>query len=140
MRFFVYGTLQDPEVFKLVAGFDLKARPGLAEGHGLYFMQNQSYPGIAPAKGSVPGLVIELREDLDRDAIDRICYFEEEDVLYKRASIKVRCDDRVLSCQAFFPIDSKMLSEKVWSLDAWSLRHRDDFIANARAYMDAFSK
>ncbi len=86
-RLFVYGTLREPHVQRLVIGRETPGTPDVLEGYRkdeIVFL-SRSYPMIAPQAGaSVEGLVIEVTAD-DLPRLDRY-----ETTAYERIWVTLR--------------------------------------------------
>jgi gamma-glutamylcyclotransferase (GGCT)/AIG2-like uncharacterized protein YtfP len=132
---FIYGTLLDHDILRLVLGRKLPADQRIAaalSGYAKYTYPGDSFPILqtqldAQATGAV---LLELTvEDLDR------MHFYEGDE-YGFAEITVTLDDGRV-CQAHYnkASDEEIVSHQAWSLDFWQSTEKAIFLDYTERYM-----
>ena len=90
---FVYGTLRDDDVLRIVLGYDLPAhrrRRAVLNDFDRRMLHDESYPVLVGAPGAcVPGCVLML----DEADMRRISFFEANEYTFERASSAVARHD-----------------------------------------------
>jgi gamma-glutamylcyclotransferase (GGCT)/AIG2-like uncharacterized protein YtfP len=127
--FFAYGTLQFPEVMRLVVGRTLPAEPAVLEGYGRYLVRGQTFPGlVAEAGSSTPGA---LYRDLDPDAVARLDRFEDDFYERRTVSVTTGAGARVSAFAYVVPEGrSEMLSREPWDEVRFARQHLVAFLSD----------
>ena len=135
MNLGLYGTLLDPEVRALVFGEAWRdaVRPARLDGWGRYYVAGEKYPGIRRQAGSaIDVLVVEALLPQALAAADAF-----EGAKYTRQTLAVVFTDPAgggSRAMFYVPRPAIRLSADEWRYDdAWRQRHRDAFLAEARA-------
>src|SRR5262245_18899000 len=124
-RFFLYGSLMDPELLALVIGL---ATEGLgfevATVHGFIGRRalNESFPMLVPrAGGKVEGMLV---FDLTSADVARLRFFEGSDYegsWYALEAVPVECrGGEVLTAQVFLPTAHIAADQMLWDFEAWA--------------------
>ena len=128
MRFFIYGTLLDPDVTALVLGRRLppaKFLPAILPGYSRWRVQGGSYPISVPdRKGEVPGAIV---GGLSARDVARLAAYEGPG--YRIATLKVKVGEATTSVSVFEPIASKLKpTNRLWDLALWQRRDKRAFV------------
>ena len=123
-RLFLYGTLCDPELFRIVAGEPFDPRPALLSDHASVWAADESFPLIIREPGATAqGMVVEVGET----AKARLDFYE-LGFHYTLEPVTVECDGTPLISNVYFPANGKWTHGGPWSLEDW----QRDFGAHAR--------
>ena len=116
MHLFVYGTLMDQEIMRLVCKEKYDPVPAELAGYVRKAVFGEVYPAIAPQEGAaVTGLVY---QDLSQVAVARIDDFE--GALYDRTLVTIRlASTQVVGAHTYVlsPTHLSRLSPDDWSFD-----------------------
>ena len=128
MRFFIYGTLLDPDVTALVLGRRLppaKFLPAILPGYSRWRVQGGSYPISVPdRKGQVPGAIV---GGLSARDVARLAAYEGPG--YRIATLKVKVGEATTSVSVFEPIVTRLKpTNKPWNLELWQRRDKRAFV------------
>lgn len=135
MRLFLYGTLQDPDVYKIVTGEKLQAAPATLDDHEAYFVKEELYPGVK----KVFGKTLQGRlTTVNQKTYDKILFFEEAGKYYLPKNAVVQTENRPLGAQAFYPLEALVLTSRPWSFRAWQANQKALFLDEARQFMRPF--
>ena len=129
MRFFVYGTLLDPDVTALVLGRRLPPQafvPATLPGYSRWRVQGGSYPVAIPdRKREVAGCIM---GGLSTRDVARLAAYEGSG--YRVASVKVKVAGGLTRVSVFEPVIQKLKpSERPWDLFLWQRRDKRIFVA-----------
>ena len=110
---FTYGTLEIPEVMRVITGQDFPTQPALLNDFARYKLKKGSYPGIKYEAGAeVAGTVYFDIDDIALRKLDRY-----EDFCYQRQKVEVILNDKTKKeVMAFIIPDDKheLLSKADW--------------------------
>lgn len=127
--FFAYGTLQFPEVMRLVVGRILPSEPAELPGYARYVIRGHTFPGVVAKPGeSAPGA---LYRDLDPETMGRLDCFEDD--FYVREVVMVTTDtgERVSAFAYVVPEDrSGILSADPWDEGQFAQEHLVEFLSD----------
>lgn len=130
-RVFLYGTLCDPELFGIVAGTALDARPGTLSGYSSVWAKGEGFPLIvARPGGQAEGLVA----DVDDAAKARLDFYE-LGFHYTLRPVAVTCNGASGQALVYFPDDGIWQEGQPWSLADWQGRYGDLSREAAEEYM-----
>jgi Gamma-glutamyl cyclotransferase, AIG2-like len=135
---FIYGTLCDPDLFRIVAGAPLRAfvpRRAIVIGARALFADGAAMPLLAQGSGAAPGLVL---SGIDNRAWRRVCFYEDPDYAPKRVVARIPARSELMAAFAFVPTPAMRPTRKAWSPGAWTLRSKRRAAALARGYMAHF--
>lgn len=116
---FAYGTLQIPEVIKLVAGQVFPSQAARLNGYQRLKIKHRTYPGIIED----PNQFIEgvLYSNVDPASLTLLDQFE--DILYERRLVSIESAE----CQAFVYVIKDeykgRLSDEEWSLEEFKQKY-----------------
>lgn len=132
---FVYGTLRDDDVLRIVLGYDLPAhrrRRAVLNDFNRRMLHDESYPVLAPQPGAcVPGCVLML----DEADMRRIGFFEADEYTFEPAQVVDELNGQshdVLLCAEH---TTRPGPRYPWSLHDWQREHKPTFVENVHAYM-----
>lgn len=123
---FCYGSLQVPEVIKMVTGHDFTGRIARLDDYVMSLMRNAEYPGIIPKTGhSVGGVVYSDLTEKDFNSLDA---FEGDQ--YKRLLVTVDCNNSRLETWAYVVRNSKRgdLTDHPWTLEDFMENRYEQFM------------
>src|SRR5437764_14786048 len=128
MRFFIYGTLLDPDGTGLVLGRRLppaKCLPAILPGYSRWRVQGGSYPLSVPdSKAQVPGAIV---GGLSARDVARLAAYEGPG--YRIATLKVKVGEATTSVSVFEPIVTRLKpTNKPWNLELWQRRDKRAFV------------
>lgn len=118
MNLFFYGTLRDEGLLDIVLGESaegVRISPAELEGHGVFWAKGQSFPMIAPAHGTLIGVLVEGLTDTH---VARLNFYE-GGFAYDLRDITVHAEGRVVECQVYWPADPSLEPDEVWRLSDW---------------------
>ena len=132
MNLFVYGSLMEPRVFRLVTHLDLPSAPALLSDHARYRIAGQTYPALIPEPGkATTGRVV---FDVPGNALRRLDRFEGK--WYERVPVEVETD--LGRCQAevyrFHPSQRFRILPQEWALEEFQRRHLHGFLRRYRGF------
>lgn len=137
-KLFVYGTLADVDVLRLVLGFepkDILGREGTLYDHGLFYVKNEEFPLLQPLKAEVvKGRIL---KGLTGEALERVLYFEDDDFLLTGSDI-VAEDGEKLEVQLFHPSEKAKSSDIPWIRQDWERREKYLLLERIERYMAGF--
>ena len=124
---FVYGTLRDGEVFRLITGLDSRevgAVPARAPGHVAMKVAGASYPVLVAAAGEVAeGLVLTRLPAATLSPLDRY-----EGPGYRRAPLTVETAGGPVAAQVYVAT-APPATDGRWSIETWTARSKARFLA-----------
>ncbi len=132
---FVYGTLCDDDVLRIVLGHDLPAHcryRAVLNDYECRMLHDQRYPVLVSAPDSrVVGRVLLL----DEADMRRVSFFEGDEYAFESARVVNELTDQLQ--------DVVLCAERLttpgprhpWSLQAWQREYKTEFVGQARAYM-----
>lgn len=127
MRLFVYGTLQDEDVLRLVAGREVPGGlPAVLEGYVAVPARGASYPTLRRSAGGLTrGRLLPIADQAVLRALER---YEGSD--YRRLGVRVRLPDgREHRAVAFAGAPGRLPpGAGGWSLERWRRRDKAGFL------------
>ena len=141
---FVFGTLRDPLVLRLVLGRDPSQVSSCAawlRDHVTVTLPEESYPVRERERGAfAPGLLL---AGLSAADLDRIAFFEGEEYAFEETRVVV-----ATGTDTAVPVSALLCAERSgregkrhpWSLEHWQRRHRAAFLDMARRYMAQYGR
>ena len=131
---FVYGTLQDGDVLSLVLGSQhtVKAVPATLAGYGAYCQADSPYPALVVRSGSKADG--HLLSDLDPEAHQRLCFFEEE-FGYRLVPVEVDVAGTAMQADVFLPVKTPDVLKQIWTLENWIPEDKPLFLQMASEVM-----
>ncbi len=130
--FFVYGTLQIPEVFQAVTGRLAPAEPARLAEHARYRLKGLTYPGLVAEPGAeTEGL---LFRRLGPEEVARLDAFEDD--FYERPAVSVTtlAGETVRAETYVIPAASRSRIDPCpWSLDEFRRQSLQSFLDRCRA-------
>lgn len=116
---FAYGTLQFPEVMKLVIGLDLPSFPARLNGYQCLKIKNRTYPGIVKNPNQfIDGI---LYKEVGDHALKLLDQFE--DVLYERSLVDLEGETEQAFVYLIKDQYKNRLTDEPWSLDEFKLKY-----------------
>jgi hypothetical protein len=138
-RLFVYGTLQDAELFAVVAGRPMSGfRPEparLCRARVIAPATATEGPLLAHGSGTAPGLLL---SGLDPATLARLDFYEAPEYRLLPARVRRRKDGRAVRAAVFQPAAPERMAPWSWSLLAWKHQHKRSAVAAARRFMAYF--
>lgn len=138
MRFFFYGTLMDPDVYRAVLGDRaeaLKVGPALLPGYRRVRASCGNYPVLVRRRGGfVSGLLV---EGLDYEALLAMAHFEGKEYEPRRALIVDRNGRRV-AAWLFLPNHLRLATDRSWDLRRWRHSGKRLLLRQLRRWMLAY--
>ncbi len=127
---FTYGTLQIPEVMKLVTGLDLPSFPARLNGYQCLKIKSRTYPGIIKKPDQfIDGI---LYKEVGDHALKLLDQFE--DVLYERSLVDIEGETE----QAFVYIIKDeyryRLSDEAWSLGEFKRKYLNKYLKDINSW------
>ena len=124
---FVYGTLRDPDVLRLVLGaMPDPASVLLADApdcRAVYYPQ-RTYPALVPLLGATaPGLLLTALTPADLTVLDGF-----EGLEYSRGGVDVIVGGVRSSADVYWPVATISPEAESWSLAGWVARHKTAFM------------
>lgn len=118
MPLFIYGTLRQPELLRLIAGQGAsQSQPAKLHGYRVERAADSSLPVIVPKDGDAADGV--LLSDLSVDQDGRLDAYETP-FGYARAAVKASLSDgRVADADVYLPPEGKPTDGTRWKLDEW---------------------
>ena len=127
---FLYGTLCDPELFEIVAGVPLKARPASVPGYRVHWVADESFPVcLKHDGGSAEGVVVSV----DDDARARLDFYE-LGFGYETETLRATTKDGPVPAMVYLPVTDWPLGD-AWDLADWQTRFGRLTRLAAREYM-----
>ena len=133
-RLFLYGTLRDAELFKIVAGVPLAARPARLAGWRQVGCDGGRYPMLSSG-GTAEGLVVEV----DPATLTRLDFYE-TGFGYRRDAAMVETEAGPAEAQVYFCDPGEVAGDAPWRLDDWQARFADLSREAAVEYMRLFGR
>lgn len=138
---FVYGTLQDLEIMRLVTQREAISSADFTAAtlHDfcLKTVLNESYPLLVESEGKIVSGKIFVTED--ETEIQRLQYFEDEEE-YTLSPYIVQTESGEKECLLFFPTSKIKSSHKSWSYSHWSqVTNKAAFLERVKNYMSQFN-
>lgn len=116
---FLYGTLCDPDLFRIVSGVEHNAVRGRLHGYRSVWAAGQNFTLILPdADSHANGLVVQV----DREALDRMDFYE-LDFGYDLLPLSIETEDGPVGAMAYVPIPAMWQAGAPWSLADWQKRY-----------------
>lgn len=133
MRLFVYGTLRDADLRRIVlAGWQGLAVPALLRGCGVVQVIGASYPALrSRAAACVRGLIL---TGIDPSTLARIGHYESDEY---RIALRQPVVDGIgpVDTLIFLACRDVALSKRVWRLEVWRCRHKTAALLQTDAWM-----
>ena len=132
MSLFLYGTLRDPPLLRLVAGEALAGRPAVLPGHRVTLQEGTDLPHLsARLHAEAEGLLVDpgpgARARLDAYELP----FD-----YEARPVRVLCDGVETAAEAYFPADGIAGTDRLWLLEDWVAGDGALSVETAREYDD----
>jgi Gamma-glutamyl cyclotransferase, AIG2-like len=142
LDFFFYGTLLDPDIRRLVLRRDVPSDrifPATLAGYRRFKVFDAPYPAAIRHPGAeIDGSVVRGLDALDAGRLDN---FEGDDYFAALCPVKLSGgesgDDGPEEVWVFIATDRVPLTQAAWSLDAWQLTDKRDFIDVAHDWLEA---
>lgn len=133
---FVFGTLMDPDVLRIVLGRAVEPslmQPATLGGHRVMRVADESYPVLVPdPAASAEGALL---SGLSGREWDRIRFFEAEEYVLRSCRVVAGAG----SVEALFCSQGVTSGvDGVWSLSWWQRRHKPLFMRMIEPYMALF--
>lgn len=138
---FVFGTLCDRDVLRVVAEIELEdssIKPCIAINTTVMMAKSDHYPVlISRERAFSTGLLI---ENMSQSAFDRILFYEGN--IFSIHSILVRIIGcfKPLEASYFAHKDPQIVGEKNWTLPMWQTEMKEDILPKIERYMNAYGK
>lgn len=137
--YFFYGTLQDKEVLREVAGEQVLTKfRGRAElaGHQKVFLKDGSVaPGLFfDGQTAAQGVVYERLSEEERL---RLSYFEGEEMVARVDKVKLE-EGSELEAVVFHALGNELLTDRVWSFEYWLTHDKKEFLRKTKAWMEFY--
>ncbi len=117
---FVYGTLRDLDLLKIVLGRLPDAAQATLSDHGVFWAKDATYPMISPQKGLVAeGLVL---KNLTAADIERLTFYEGP-YGYTLAPVVLDADGTAIKAEVFLPPHPGPIPADPWHLTDWQARY-----------------
>jgi hypothetical protein len=137
-KLFVYGTLADIDVLRLVLGFEPKkilGREGTLYDHGLFYVKDEEFPLLQHLKAEVvKGRIL---KGLEGVALERVLYFEDDDFTLMGNDI-VAEDGEKLEVQLFQPSEKTKSTDIPWIRHDWERREKYLLLERIERFMAGF--
>lgn len=128
---FIYGTLLDDDLRRVVLGRDVASVPAVLSGYQRRAVVGRLFPALQEdADGSVTGAVLQGLTSRDLQAID----FYLDTALFARKPVQVSLDGQGVPADVHLPCDPRLLLDGDWSLED----HRALALQVARQIMRSF--
>ena len=125
---FVYGTLRDPDVRRLVLGRPVEpadALPATAPGLAAVFYPGRTYPAlVAVPDGAAPGTLLTGLSPADLAVLDAF-----EGPEYARRPVEVIVNGGPRAADVYWPATGIAADAPRWRLAEWVSRHKAAFLA-----------
>ncbi len=130
MDYFFYGTLCDPDVHRLILGYQpgpRQIRHASLAGFRRKTARNRSYPLLIPAPaGRVQGLLFTPRQ---REDAERLAAYEGPEYVTRRLPVRLRGAKGCRMARVFLPAPGMLPAGPAdWQLDSWRRRHKTSFL------------
>ena len=117
-RFFIYGTLLFPQVFKKVTGQELEGVPAILYDYQRYQLKNYDFPGLYPLTGGcVEGMMVVVSPVTAR----RLDHYEGE--IYEKHHVSIEVTGSSCLEMAWVYVIKKkykgLLSHRLWEKEAF---------------------
>ncbi len=123
---YAYGTLQEPDVFRLIVGRSIAGAAALLEGHARFRLRNKVYPAIVAQPGqSVPGLLYTGVTTAELARLD-----EYEGPLYERRELRVSSAGTETLAFTYVLSDRArhLLSPEPWDIEQFRREHLASYL------------
>ena len=132
---FSYGTLQDPDVLRIVSGDSSltcisRMRAWITD-YSLFSVLEGLYPVVRPVGGGVVNGTLFF--DVPPAVVDRLIWFEWPE--FVPASIDALTDVRSYKSTFFAAVRTPRASRDSWSLDVWRANKKDVWLRQTRLAM-----
>jgi gamma-glutamylcyclotransferase (GGCT)/AIG2-like uncharacterized protein YtfP len=124
---YVYGTLQEPSIVRLIVGRTLVGAAAVLEGHARFRLEHKVYPAIVAQPGErVSGL---LYSGLTQSELRRLD--EYEGPLYERRELSVSRSGAATRAFTYVLKEQNrhLLSPEPWSLEQFRREHLASYLA-----------
>lgn len=129
---FLYGTLRDDDIRAAALGRHIawaELVPASAHDHIAVYYPQRVYPALIPQSGgAAPGLLLTEASESDLACLDAF-----EGAEYRRAVISVMAGGRAITAEAYLPSVEIARDSPIWTLEAWTSRHKPAVIADETA-------
>ncbi|MDJ0992587.1 MAG: gamma-glutamylcyclotransferase [Dinoroseobacter sp.] len=120
---FVFGTLRDHDLLRIVIGREVATEPASLAGHKVTTVAGEDFPICLPRSGSTAeGLLVSGLSDSEIVRLD----FYETGFGYSRAQYGISVAEKTVTAEMYAP-DGEVLqpSDAPWSLEAWQAEYGD---------------
>jgi gamma-glutamylcyclotransferase (GGCT)/AIG2-like uncharacterized protein YtfP len=124
---FVYGTLQFPEVLRILLGRSPDSSPMALKGWRAAALARRAYPGLVPANATVPGMLLTGLRAEELEVLD-----EYESGPYDLRKLLLT-DGR--SAWSYVWTDATSVLASDWSADEFAAAHLPGFVVQVRAWL-----
>lgn len=131
---FLYGTLRDAGLRRIVAGCEVAAQDAWLSGHQPRQVEGHSFPVLVPAEtdDGAQGVIVKA----DETAFKRLCYYESG---FKLGDVAVETPSDQIQAQAFFSDTPTWEIGGIWQFEDWqSSPQRAMALEVAEEYMRLF--
>jgi nudix-type nucleoside diphosphatase (YffH/AdpP family) len=132
-RIFLYGTLCDPELFRIVSGLPFAARPASLPGASVRWVAEENFPVLVESDGLAAGVVAEV-DDGARARLD----FYELGFGYGVETREVTTPGGRETATVYVPETGRWPVGDAWSLADWQALHGDLARVAAEEYVRLF--
>lgn len=127
---FTYGTLQIPEVMKLVTGIDLPSVKARLNGYQRFKIKNRTYPGIIKnQKQFIEGI---LYKQLSNHALVLLDQFE--DTLYERCLVDLENEAEQAFVYVIKDEYKNRLDDQAWSLEEFENKYLSKYLRDIKSW------
>jgi len=132
---FVYGTLCDDDVLRIVLGHDLPVHCrylAALQDHECRMLHDERYPVLVSSPGSrVAGRVLMLGEA----DMQRICFFEGDEYTFEPARVVNEVTNQLQEVELCAARLTTPGLRHPWSLRGWQREYKAEFVEHVHAYM-----
>lgn len=134
-RVFIYGTLLNRDLLRIVLGREFKAQDACLSGFRSSWVKGQEFPMLAADPNyTADGIVL---ENVSPEEIARLDFYEGP-YSYDLAEVEIDVDGEKKRAQTYLPEAGKWTPDRAWSIDEWNDAHGDLTIVAAHEIMARF--
>jgi gamma-glutamylcyclotransferase (GGCT)/AIG2-like uncharacterized protein YtfP len=133
-RLFCYGTLEFPEVFRLLTGESQSGEQAVLDEYERRYMRSGPWPGLVPAPGAaVHGTCVPV-ESAMLSLFDR---YEGDE--YERVIREVRTHTGVVSAWVYLP-RAGLTTERIWDSEEFAREYLREYLEDLGREVSSFSR